>query len=402
MLADVRGHNDGTIYYRADRRAKVAAVMMRGQRRETEMCPHRNHGPNDPDCRESVAALAALLRRRDHRRQDPRKIRLGPYLQQWVSSLSGLAPATVRQHEMIIRVHLVDALGGFTLAELGPADVDRYLSRVDLDPQTRRHHRATLRRALQDAVREGIVDRNVAALAHAPTLPHRERQVLDVAQVRNLLEATVGSRWHALFALGATAGLRLSECLGLTWGNVDLDAGELHVRHALTKMADGRLRRKAPKSAKSRRSVALLPVAVRALRAHKAIQDTDRGDRPKPIDAYVFTTPTGQPIHGSNVLPHLYRALADASLPRVTFHDLRHSAATMLYVAGVPLPVISDMLGHSTIRITADLYRHRVPELSRDAADRLQAALDGVSGYQTATDEAPHPAGLGKPGRIRA
>ena len=384
-MLDVRGHNQGTIYFRADRKAKVAAVTMRGGRRETEMCPHRNHRPDDPDCRESVAALAELVRRRDHRRKDPRKIRLGPYLLQWVSSLQGLAPATVRQHEMIVRVHLAEHLGGFTLAELQPSDVDAYLARPDLDPQTRRHHRATLRRALADAIREGILDRNVAALAHAPTLPHRERQVLTPAQVRRLLETTAGTRWHALFALGATAGLRLSECLGLTWSDVDLAAGELHVRHALTKTADGKLRRKVPKTAKSRRSVALLPVTVAALEAHRAIQDAERDTHPRPIDIYVFTTADGKAIHGTNVLPHLYRALEAADLPRVTFHDLRHTAATMLFGAGVPLPVISDMLGHSTIRITADLYRHRVPEMSRDAADRLQAALDGASGYQTAT-----------------
>jgi integrase len=89
----------------------------------------------------------------------------------------------------------------------------------------------------------------------------------------------------------------------------------------------------------------------------------------------VFTTTKGQPIHGANLSKVLHAHLDRLGLPRVTCHDLRHSCATVLFSMGVPLPVISDMLGHSTIRVTADLYRHRVPQLSRDAADRMQEAI---------------------------
>lgn len=119
----------------------------------------------------------------------------------------------------------------------------------------------------------------------------------------------------------------------------------------------------------------LIPIAVEALAEQRRRQDAERGDHPRPIDGLVFTTPTGNPIHSSNLLPPFRAMLARLGLPKVTVHDLRHSAATMMLTAGVPLPVIAEILGHSTMRVTADLYAHIVPELRRDAADRLTEAL---------------------------
>lgn len=389
-MLDVRGRNEGTIYFRADRKAKVAKVILPGGRPLTESCPHRNHKRTDRDCAESRAALTRLLEQRDGRRGDPRKIRLGAYLTRWASRLSTaqLAPATIRGHRSIVANHLVPALGNFTMAELSPADVDDYLRLPGLDPRTRSHHRATLRRALQDAVREGLIDRNAGALAHPPAVPHRERATLTAAQVARLLDGTRGSRYHALYALGAVCGLRIGEALGLRWSVVDLERGSLAVRESLTRDLDGQLKRKGTKTAKGRRTVDLPAIAADALREHRAIQDAERGAAPRPIDSLVFLTPAGYPIHGSNVLPFLYRDLARLGLPRVTFHELRHSAATILYALGVPIETIADMLGHSSTRITADLYRHRSADLAKDAAERMQAALEAASGYQRATSAA--------------
>jgi integrase len=284
-----------------------------------------------------------------------------------------------------VRVHLTQApLAQRTLHDLRPSDVEGYLSRTDLDAQTLRHHRATLRRALADALRDGLVTRNVAALAKPPLLPRRERQVLDLAQVGRLIDSTRGDRLHALWVIGATCGLREAEALGLRWSDVNLETGVLRVQYTLhydPKAPEAkRWQHHPPKTAKSRRTINLPAETVRALRAHELIQADEIGDAPQPIDNLVFTTDEGRPIHGSNILPPLYRALRKAGLPKVTFHDLRHSAATVLYAAGVPLPVISDILGHSTIRVTNDLYRHRVPELSKDAASRMDAALERVMG----------------------
>lgn len=232
--------------------------------------------------------------------------------------------------------------------------------------------RGTLRRALQDAVRDGLLNRNVAALAEPPPMHKAERTYLTTAQVRHLIEGARDERLWPLWVVIVTTGLRVSEALGLAWSDVGPDS--VTVRHQLARQ-DGEWVRREPKTRRSRRSVALIPIAVEAMAEQRRRQDEERGEYPQPIDGLVFTTPTGAPIHATNLLPELRRTLAELGLPKVTVHDLRHSAASMMLTAGVPLPVIADVLGHSTMRVTADLYAHVGVELRRDAADRLAEAL---------------------------
>jgi integrase len=373
-MEGVRSHNEGSIWFRRSRRCLVATVTMRGSRRESRLCPHRDHKPADRPCREVRALLQELLDRRDAGTGDPRKIRVGPFLESWVSRVQGLAPSTVRQHEQIIRNHLVPNLGRLTLFELTRDDVNAYLSRTDLDGRTLRHHRATLRRALRDAERDGILSRNAASLSAPPRLPRKERVTLTADQVRTLLDGTAGDRLHALWTVGATLGLRLGEALGLVWSDIDWQRRTVTVRYQLGRDAAG-WARVSLKTDKSHRTIPLPPRTLRALEQHRDIQDRDRRDVPKPIDGYVFLTADGHPIHGPNVLPPLYRALARLELPRVTFHSLRHSAATILLRERVPLPTISAILGHSTIRVTADIYAHVLDESMQDAADVMERAV---------------------------
>lgn len=382
-MLTVRGHNEGSIFHRKADLHQVATVTMPNGKRPTLACPHK-HRPSDRDCPESKANLVELLRLRDHRAPDGgHTLTLGKYLQRWLDDVRpNLAPATWRKHESIVRVHLGPSLGDRRLSDLSVSDVRSFLARPGhLDAQTRRHHRGTLRRALADALRDGLVTRNVAALAEPPQLHKVERTYLDSEQVRTLIAGTRDDRLHALWALGTTGGLRLAEMLALTWANVDLDAATVKVEstmHRVPKAPKGvqPWAMRSPKTIKGRRSVQIPPVTVTALREHRRRQLEEQakmGVLGK--EGLVFTTPKGQPLHGSNLPKALYPHLERLGLPRVTIHDLRHSAATIWYAQGIPLAVIADMLGHSTIRVTADLYRHRVPELSKEAAARMQEAV---------------------------
>jgi integrase len=211
---------------------------------------------------------------------------------------------------------------------------------------------------------------------------------------------------HAFYVLAVTTGMREAEMLGLTWEDVDLgnqDRSDGHggghrpedgaagraggdaprpsasvsVRHTLQRV-EGQWQLRPPKTDKSRRTIPLTPVAVSALKAHRKRQMEERMAAGKPGDnGLVFTTTTGRPIHGSNLLPEFRAHLARLGLPKVTLHDVRHSCATVLFGMGVPLEVISDMLGHSTTRVTADLYRHRLPALEVGAAAKMQEAMGG-------------------------
>lgn len=447
MLTQVRGHGEGSIFFRSKDRHKVAAVSLRNGKRPTLACPHR-HRPSDRDCPESRANLAELLRLRDARAPlDGHTLTLTKYLQRWLEDVRpNLAPETWRKYESHVRVHIAPALGHLRLQEMSVGDVRSYLRRTGerLDPQTVRHHRGTLRRALADGVRSGLVTRNVAALAEPPKLSHRERPILTAAQVRVLFDGTRDDPLHALWVLAATTGMRLGEMLALTWDDVDLVTGRARI-HSTLHRVEGAWERHAPKTEKSRREVILPPVAVEALTIQKQRQyeekvdgaqagstgrhrsGADAGTREEPglhhqraaeggypsghgpvragrhaagraeapvasgggdgrgpsapyplaarRNSLVFTTQRGLPLHGTNLPKELHKATDRLGLPRVGIHDLRHSAATILFAQGVPIEVIADMLGHSTSRVTSDLYRHRVPELSEDAARRMQEAV---------------------------
>lgn len=367
-MPSVRGRNEGTLFCRKRDRHWVAMVTMPDGRRRSA---------SDPSKDVAVGLLRDLIDQRDRSVvQDPRRLRVGPYLRQWIGSVQGdLAPATWRKHESVLRVHVIPALGHRLLRELSVADVQAFLAgRDDLDPQTRRHFRATLRRALADAYRDRLVDRNVAALATAPKMQKAERTYLTTAQAKRVIEEALGERYWPLWVLILTTGLRVSEALGLAWSDVDLPNRGIKVQRQLVRL-DGEWRRGRLKTRQSRRSIELVPQAVEALTEQRKRQDAERGDYPRPIDGLVFTTERGQPVHSTNVLPSWYATLRRLGLPRVTTHDLRHSAASMMLAAGVPLPVIAATLGHSSIRVTADLYSHVGVELRREAADKLAEAL---------------------------
>ena len=408
----MRSHNEGSLFQRKTGRDKgtwVAAVTMRDGRRASRTAHSRDA---------AKAELAELLRLRDAGAPITGRIRLSAFLERWVSSDHGLAPATVRKHESAIRVHLIPRLGHIRLSELRPDDLGGAMDgllRSGLDPQTVRHVRATLRRCLADAVRDGLVARNAAGLSRPPKLPGRERTILDANQARILIESTKGTRYGPLWTILVTTGLRISEALGLSWSDIDFGGNDvprdserllgdgtgshggrgLPVRTSPRDMAPVPLRastpsltvrrqlarehgewvHRKPKTAKGRRVVPLTLVGVEALRAQRAMQDADLGGKPRPIDGLVFTSERGNPLHAENMSKLLARDLAAAGLPRVVPHGLRHSCATVLYSMGVPLETIADMLGHSSSRITADLYRHRAPALQRDAAAKMQEAV---------------------------
>lgn len=409
MLA-VRGHNEGSVSHYRDGLIVVRVTMRDGARRSRSVAADHAKSPTceRDDRRQARPLLEDLLRQRDGGAvgHDPT---LGRYLERWLDAVAPhLAPATWRKHESIVRAHLIPSLGRHRLSELSVDHVRAYMRHAKGHPQTIRHHRATLRRALADAQRDGLVIRNVAALAEPPKLTTIERSVLDADQARALLAtlaeppneppegatldadqarrlrlARIGHRLYALFVLALHTGMRQAELLGLQWSAVDLDAGTVHVGRTLQRVWTGEVDehdkriyewlRRSTKTPKSRRDITLTPSAIAALRIHRERQEAERGARM--LDGLVFTTPAGHPIHGTNLLPVLREALATAGLPRVSFHDLRHSAATILYAHGVPLETIADMLGHSTVRVTQDLYRHRVPQLQREAAERMQEAL---------------------------
>lgn len=195
--------------------------------------------------------------------------------------------------------------------------------------------------------------------------------VLDAAKASRLLAVLQGDRLEALHVLTITTGLRQGELLGLEWGDIDLSASTLSVRRTLYQLK-GEFLTGDPKSEKSRRMVHLPAMAVESVHSHRKAMVTEGHAG----CARVFVNPDGSPIDRMWLQRrHLRDALAEAELPTIRFHDLRHTAATLLLAEGVHPKVVQERLGHSSIQLTLDTYSHVLPTLQEDAAGRLDRLL---------------------------
>lgn len=210
---------------------------------------------------------------------------------------------------------------------------------------------------------------------------HHEMSVLTPEQVHMFLKVAKADRLEALYVLALSTGMRQGELLALRWRDLDLDLDNptLQVRGTLQRTTNGLIIAE-PKTARSRRRVALSPTAVAALRAHRLRQLNERlalGSAWEDQDL-VFPNTIGKPIEATNLLRASFSPLlAKAGLPRIRFHGLRHTAATLLLSRGVHPKVVAEMLGHATISITLDTYSHVLPDMQREAARAMEAVLGG-------------------------
>jgi integrase len=245
----------------------------------------------------------------------------------------------------------------------------------------------------------GNVARNVAMLADPPSALKPTTNYLSVEQARLFLDVAKADRLFALYATVLSLGIRLGEGLGIAWPDVDLDTGRFNIHQALQRIDKklypdrGGLQLVDPKGGYSDRVVTLPAVAISALRHHEALQQQERqwaGTKWRNEWDLVFTTKVGTPLDERNVLRRFQNILALAGLPKMRIHDLRHSAVAILIAQGVNIKAISELLGHSSVAFTLQVYGHLLEETKRETADKMDAALTPV-----ATTVATKP-GLGK------
>lgn len=308
----------------------------------------------------------------------PSLSRFMTYWLEEVLPLEGLKPKTINGYADTIRLHIDPTIGRIPVAELTAADVRRMLMamlRRGLAPNTQRIARSTLRRALRTAEADGLVARNVAALVDGVEVPKPVKGTLTTDEARRLLEVAAAEGEEALVAMMLGLGLRRGETLGLRWADVRLDADRptLTVAGQLTPDGRGTVTWHGAK-ADSERTLHLPAALVDVLRRHRAAQaesDMARGTR----SAFVFTNEAGNPRDPDKVTRQVKALAVTAGLGHWTPHGMRHSAASILIAAGVPLKVVSEMLGHSSIRVTADIYGHLMEPARAEAADAMQAAI---------------------------
>ena len=306
----------------------------------------------------------------------------GKFLTQWLeeSVKPNVRPSTYARSEQVVRLHLKPVIGRVKLTKLSPQDVQSLLTAKlasGLSPRSVQIIHATLRCALNQALRWGIVNRNVAQLVRPPRGSSKRVEPLTPQEVRVFLGACRGDRLEALFVVAVASGLRKAELLGLRWEDLDLEKATLHVEYTMQRV-NGVYLLGEPKTKQSRRTIMIPQVAVAALRAHKARQAAERlaaGPEWDEWGGLVFTTDRGQPLNGCVLSVRFKKILEEAGLRTQRLHDLRHSCATILLTEGLNPKLVQEHLGHANVSTTMAIYAHSVPELRGETATRMDALL---------------------------
>ncbi|MEU4116519.1 tyrosine-type recombinase/integrase [Kitasatospora sp. NPDC028055] len=395
-----RANGEGTIYQRKDGRWEAAGYVLAtdGSRKRV-----RVYGTTRKEAADKLAErIAASNQGRPVAAADST---VAAYLTYWLDSVAvhRLRENTHTRYRTCVRLYVVPGLGRKKIAHLTAKDIRTWLDRLRttcqccargldrqqrcctvgqccgkrLSPLTVTYVHSVLKSALEHAVREDELPRNVARNIKTGTPRPRRFEPLTVVEARRFLASVEGHRLQALFELALRTGLRKGELLGLRWEDLDLDGGTASIRRTLQRTPTGGLTTLPTKTVSSERRIALPTECVHALKHHRERQDQEReaaGDA-WTDSGYVFTAPDGSPTDPSTLTRHFTALCRAARLRRIRFHDLRHTAATLLLEQGVELVVIKELLGHAHIGVTATVYAHVRLRLQRQAIDTLGNAL---------------------------
>ena len=312
------------------------------------------------------------------------------YLWHWLVHMAKdrLRPRTYERYEQYVRLHLIPVLGKVKLQALSPQHIQIWKAKKlkeGLSPTTVKTMHMVLYKALSDAIKLELVTRNVCEMVSPPRQTHKELTVLTDEQARRFLEAVVGQPDEALFMVAIATGMRRGELLGLKWQDINFEERILRVRRTLNRVPTvlgkgaGMLVESEPKTKQSRRSIVLPAFALEALQRQKQLQTEWKhyAEDAWEEHEYVFTTPLGRYIHPNTLYRRFKVLLKQAGLPDLRFHDLRHSVASSLLSHGVHPKVVQEILGHSQISITLDIYSHVLPTMHVDAMEKLHQAFLG-------------------------
>lgn len=325
----------------------------------------------------------------------PSRMPIREFVEPWLAGLEnqGRRPTTLRGYRSAIDNYLLPRLGTVALQELRASDLDAMYADLlrrggrneqGLSMTTVHHLHAVVNKMLHDAERKGLVTRNVARLANPPSLTTArskgpEMRVWSPEELATFLASIEGNRNEALFRLLAMTGMRRGEVVALRWVDVDLAHRRLTVNQSATVVGGDEVV-STPKTRRSRRVIDLDPDTVTLLKQHRARQrelllmvgaTATASDR-------VFTNEVGEPLRPASVGQAFRRLVDGAGVPVIRLHDLRHTHASHLLMAGVNVKVVSERLGHASVSFTLDTYGHVMPGQQAEAAAAAAALLGDV------------------------
>ncbi len=317
---------------------------------------------------------------------DAENLAVGEYLERWLSDCvrGTVRESTYSRDKYLVNNHAIPALGKVKLKNLGALRLQGlYRDRLDagLSAATVQKMHHVLHKALDQAVRWNLIPRNPADAVKAPTPSPKEMRPLSAPEARGLLEAARGARLEAFYVLALHTGMRSGELLGLKWHDIDLSSTvpTIRVRRTLTRTGNGKgLALGEPKTKKSRRTVRLTPRAVDVLKGHRARQAKEKLKAGTLYEdqGLVFAGEGGNLINPSNIRQRSFAPLLrKAGLPGITFHDLRHTCASLLFQRNIHPKFVQELLGHASVAITLDTYSHMLPGMGGEATDAIGEAL---------------------------
>ncbi len=304
-----------------------------------------------------------------------------------------LRPSSMIHYEQIVRMYLIPNLGRISLRDLRIEHIQGFYTRLiakGIGAHTIRKIHHVLHRSLNLAVETGMIERNPASYAHPPKKPTVEMSILDESQASHFMISIIGHRWEALFRLDLVTGMRQMEILGLKWTDLDWLRLTVRIERQLVRPDGHGVKFIEPKTKSGKRVIDLDETTIKLLRDHYECQQQERVEAGEKWQEFglIFTSSIGTPIDSSDLRREFYKLLKEAGLPRIHFHGLRHTAASLMLNHGVPAIIVSKRLGHARVSITEDIYAHALPTMQAEAAKLISDLITPVQLYPT-VPEAP-------------
>lgn len=380
-----RGNNEGSIYFRQSDKKWVGSITLENGKRKVF------YGKTRKEVADKLKD--ALYEQQQGTMVMSSTQTVAQFLTDWLENVHRrrLRPRTFERYSEVINLHIIPTLGRYQLQKLTAQHVQKFYTQKEnegLASTTIHDYHSVLHNALNMAVKWGLIAKNVCDNATPPRKEHFDIQPFTEEQAQVFLTAIAGHKWEALFVLALATGMRRGELIGLKWQDINFKAATLQVVRVLTRVPTKMPQREhvyieaEPKTEKSRRSVQLAPFVLEALKEHHVHQreiklkaDADWRDHD-----YVFCTLHGTHLNPNHIVDEFKKLLKRAGLPNIRFHDLRHSAASLLLSLGIHPKVVQELLGHTQISITMDVYSHLLPGMQKEAMTKLDEALKKKQG----------------------
>lgn len=374
-MAGRRANNEGTLYHRKDG-LWCAQVSLEGRRLS-------KYGKTQRECRDWIKEMLAKID--TGLTYEGTRVILESFINTWLNGKElSRRERTVFQYRKIAENYILPRLGKMRIQDIRPVHIRRMYTAYKeggTGARTLQLIHAVLHSAFNQAIREGVLLRNPAEAIERPRVEQKELKVFNEEQARQFLLTTAGHRNEVLFYLALTTGMRQGELLGLKWTDLDWGKGVLNIQRQLQRIEHKGLAFVPPKTKAGRRQIKLGQGLLDRLAEHRKRQDREReeaGSRWQENDL-LFPSSIGTPLEGHRIWDEFKVLLAKAGLPDMRFHDLRHSALSLLIEMGIAVTTVQQRAGHSKASVTTDIYGHSMSKSQEKAAEQIEELIAPIA-----------------------